>query len=137
MDDYFTRCAMSAYDSRAAIPLSRSVEDYQHLAAQNLSAQKPEIANFPLAGVEADKPLPLVSGINPAWQGKVEALRQQAIIPLLGNKENLSISEWTELCARFVALEAWQAKKPASSVEQLGAARIREILGGKLKGGDR
>ncbi|MGB8410952.1 MAG: hypothetical protein WCE58_13715, partial [Gallionella sp.] len=133
INDYFTRCALSAFDARAAAPLSRSIEDYQHLAAQNLSTQNPEIANFPLAGVEANKPLPLVSDINPAWQSKVEALRQRAIIPLLGNKENLSISEWTELCARFVALEAWQAKKPASSVEQLGAARIREILGGNSK----
>ena len=133
VDDYFTRCALAAFDARTALPLSRSIEDYQHLAGQNLSAQNPEVAIFPLARVEANKPLSMVSDINPAWQSKMEALREQVIIPLLGNKENLSISEWTVLCARFAAFEAWQAKKPPTSAAQLGVARIREILGGKSK----
>jgi hypothetical protein len=133
VDDYFTRCQLAAYDARAAVPLSRTAEDYQHLAAQKLSAQNPEVANFPLATVEANKPLPLVSGINPAWQDKVEALREQAILLLLGKKDSLTASEWTALGARFAAFDAWQARKPASSVEQLGLARIREVLGGKSK----
>ena len=40
VNDYFTRCGMAAYDIRAAIPLSRSAEDYQGVAAQTLSAAK-------------------------------------------------------------------------------------------------
>ncbi len=129
ISDYFTRCQLAAYDARAAVPLSRSTEDYQRLAAQSLSAQSADVANFPLATVEANKPLPLVAGINPAWQAKLEALREQAAIPLFGKKENLSAAEWVVLCARFAAFEAWQADKPASNVEQLGIARVREILG--------
>jgi hypothetical protein len=131
--DYFTRCQLAAYDARAAMPLSRSEEDYQHLAAQSLSAQNQEVANFPLVTVESNKPLPLVSGINPAWQGKVETLREQAIMPLLGKKDSLSASDWTVLCSKFAAFEAWQAAKPATSIEQLGIARIREILASKHK----
>ncbi len=127
--DYFTRCQLAAYDARAAVPLSRSTEDYQQLAAQNLSAQNQEVANFPLATIEADKPLPLVSGLNPAWQEKVDALREQVVVPLLGNKRSLSAPEWIDICARFSAFEAWQADKPANNVEQLGIVRIREILG--------
>jgi hypothetical protein len=127
--DYFTRCQLAAYDARAAVPLSRSTEDYQQLAAQNLSAQNQEVANFPLATIEADKPLPLVFGLNPAWQEKVEALREQVVLPLLGNKRSLSAPEWIDICARFAAFEAWQADKPANNVEQLGIVRIREILG--------
>jgi hypothetical protein len=127
VSDYFTRCGLAAYDARAAMPLSRSAEDYQNIAAQTLSAQSTDIANFPLATVEPDKPLPLVTGINPAWQKKIDAFRQQAIIPLLGKKENLSASEWATLCARFAAFETWQAAKPACSAEQLGVARLREI----------
>lgn len=133
VDDYFTRCQLAAYDARAAVPLSRSVEDYQHLAAQSLSAQSLEVAKFPLVTVEANKPLPLVSGINPAWQGKVEAMREQAIMPLLGKKDSLTASEWAALGAKFAAFEAWQARKPATCIEQLGLARIREVLGGKTK----
>ena len=129
VSDYFTRCQLAAYDARAAVPLSRSAEDYQHLATQSLSAQNTDVANFPLATVEANKPLPLVSGINPAWQARVEALREQATMPLFGKRESLSAPEWAVLCTKFAAFEAWQAGKPANNVEQLGIARIREILG--------
>ena len=129
VSDYFTRCQMAAYDARAAAPLSRSAEDYQRLAAQNLSAQNQDVADFPLATVEADKPLPLVAGINPAWQCKLDALRERVVAPLLGSRESLSAQGWAALSARFAAFEAWQAEKPAGSVEQLGIARIRSIFG--------
>src|SRR5574340_872787 len=43
VNDYFTRCQLAAYDIRAALPLSRSTEDYLHIAAQNLSAQNTDI----------------------------------------------------------------------------------------------
>lgn len=127
--DYFTRCQLAAYDARAAVPLSRSAEDYQQLAAQSLSARSAAVANFPLATVEANKPLPLVSGINPAWQAGMEALREQAVLPLFGTKDSLSAAEWEVLCAKFSAFDAWQAGKPVNRVEQLGIMRIREILG--------
>lgn len=127
--DYFTRCQLAAYDARAAVPLSRSAEDYQRLAAQNLSAESREVADFPLATIEADKPLSLTSGTNPAWQGRLDALRDLVIKPLLGDKKSLSAQEWAALCARFAAFEAWLAEKPAGNVEQLGIARIRVILG--------
>ncbi|MBA4141761.1 MAG: hypothetical protein H0X43_01900 [Nitrosospira sp.] len=125
--DYFTRCQMAAYDARAAAPLSRSTEDYQEIAAQTLSAQNAAVASFPLATVEPDKPLPLVSGVNPAWQKQIDALRERVIVPLLGEKENLPASEWSALCAKLAPFEAWQAKKPVCCAEQLGVARLREI----------
>jgi len=112
---------LAAYDARAALPLSRSTEDYQQLAAQSLSAQSSDVANFPLATVEANKPLPLVSGINPAWQTKLEALREQVVVPLHGKKESLSKPEWDALCEKFSAFEAWQASKPSNHVEQLAS----------------
>jgi hypothetical protein len=127
VNDYFTRCRLAAYDPRAAVPLSRSTEDYEHIASENLSAQNSDIADFPLATIEAGKPLPLYSGINPAWQSGIDALREQAINPILGEKENLSASEWEELCVKFAPFEAWQAAKPACCAERLGDARLREI----------
>ena len=127
VNDYFTRCGMAAYDIRAAIPLSRSAEDYQASPPKPYRRKSADIANFPLATVEADKPLPLVAGINPAWQKQIEALREHTIVPLLGKKESLSAAQWTTLSARFEAFEAWQAAEPAGDVEQLGVARLREI----------
>lgn len=131
--DYFTRCQLAAYDGRAALPLSRSEEDYRHLAAQTLSAQNPEVGSFPLAAVAADKPLPLLAGLNPAWQVRMEALRVHTVVPLFGNKDSLSATEWAALCARFAAFETWQAGKPDTRVEQLGPARIRELAGGDAR----
>lgn len=129
--DYFTRCQLAAYDARAAVPLSRAVEDYQRLAAQSLSAQNVDVADFPLAMVAADRALPLISGINPAWQDRVNALNEQVVVPLLGEKGCLTASEWEALCTRFSAFDAWLAEKPATSVESLGIARLREMLGSR------
>jgi len=135
LDDYFTRCHLAAYDARAAEPLSRSAADYQQFAAQNLSSQNQEVENFPLATIEADKPMPLRSGINPVWAARITALRKQVLVPLLGEKERLSASEWNEVCDKFAAFATWQAAKPATSVEALGIARIQEILQSKHQAG--
>ncbi|HCI14740.1 MAG: hypothetical protein A2063_06995 [Gallionellales bacterium GWA2_60_142] len=128
IDDYFTRCRLAAYDIRAAAPLSRAVEDYQQLAAKSLSAQSAEVADFPLATVAANKPLPLLAGVNPAWQARLEAFRAQVVQPLLGDMDALDDRAWAALCARFAAFDAWQANKPQGNVERLGIDRIREII---------
>ncbi|PTR06755.1 hypothetical protein C8R32_10939 [Nitrosospira sp. Nsp5] len=133
VSDYFTRCQLAAYDARAAVPLSRSAEDYQNIAAQTLSAQNTDIANFPLATVDPDKPLPLISGVNPAWQKQVDALYEQAIVPLFGRKDSLFAAEWVALCVKFTAFDAWQSAKPACSAEELGGERLREIFVSKHK----
>jgi len=133
VSDYFTRCQLAAYDARAAVPLSRSVEDYQQLAGQSLSAQSVDIAIFPLAGIAANKPLSLITNINPAWQASMDALRLQVVTPLLGNKESLTAAEWTDLCDKFAAFDAWQAGKPQSCAEPLGIVRVRELLAGGHK----
>jgi hypothetical protein len=133
INDYFTRCMMAEFDARAAIPLSRSAEDYQLLAALNLSAQNEAVAAFPLAKIEAGKSFPLLSGINPAWRDKVEVLRTNVVKPLLGDKQYLTSAEWSALCAKFSAFETWQIKRPSSLVSGLGIIRIREIIGGSDK----
>ncbi len=133
IDDYFTRCQLAAYDGRAALPLSRSADDYQKLAAQNLSINSEEIINFPLAAIEANKALSLVSGINPAWKAKLDAFRVKVVVSLLGEKETLSLEDWSMLCGKFAAFDAWKAAKPATGVESLGIVRLREIQSGSYQ----
>lgn len=127
VDDYFTRCRLAAFDSRATAPLSRSVEDYQRLAPGSLSEQCDEVANFPLAMIAPDSPLPLTGGVNPAWQSRLDDLYRQLVLPLLGEQQALSFDVWTDLRARFAPFEAWRAAKPVTSVEVLGIARVREL----------
>jgi hypothetical protein len=127
VDDYFVRCQMATFDARAALPLSRSLEDYQLLASRELSVAADEVAAFPLALVAAGRDLPLEAGINPAWQQAIAALRTQVVTPLLGVRAALSLAEWQALSARFAALDAWLADKPVTQVETLGAERLREL----------
>ncbi len=133
VDDYFTRCRMAAYDPRAAAPLSRSVEDYQQLAAQELSAGAAGLAAFPLAAVADDQPLPLQVGVNPAWMPRIQMLREKVVAPIFGDRPSLAAEEWDALSGKFVALENWLAEKPVTPVEKLGRERIRAILDGKSR----
>ncbi len=128
VDDYFMRCRMAAYDTRAALPLSRSTGDYEKLAGQILSVQNVEVAAFPLATIAPDKPLPLHAELNPAWIDEIGALHKLVIKPLLGDKASITAGEWSGVSAKFDPFDAWQNAKPAVAVGELGIARLREML---------
>ena len=128
VDDYFGRCRLAAYDPRALAAVNRDEKDYALLATTNLSLTATEAAGFPLAHVAAGQPLPLQTGLNPAWAAAMAALNTTVITPLLGDKSELTQAEWVALVAKFAPYEAWLAAKAGVSVEKLGLPRIREIL---------
>lgn len=133
IDDYFMRCRLVAFDGRAVSSMNRNEKDYEVLAVQTLSAEGAELAAFPLARVEAGKPLPLMDGINPAWQAPIAAFRAQVVNVVLGNKASLTAAEWSQVCAIFAPLEAWLATKPITKVEHLGLVRIRAVAAGHFQ----
>ena len=133
VDDYFARCRLAAFDPRALAALNREEKEYLTLAAKDLSITAAEVSGFPLARIEAGRPLPLKDGINPAWSAGVAALQAQVIKPMLGDKAALTESEWTAICAKFGAFDAWTAGKAGAAVEKLGLKRVRDILAGKAK----
>jgi hypothetical protein len=134
VDDYFTRCRLAAFDPRVTAAVNRTEEDYLAAVAKDMSVTAQEVAGFPLARVEAGRPLPLAAGLNPAWSAGVAALASSVVTPLVGpGRSTLSESEWTSIRSKFAAHEAWLAEKPSTAVEKLGLARVREIhaLGAK------
>jgi hypothetical protein len=134
VDDYFTRCRLAAFDPRVTAAVNRTEEDYLAAVAKDMSVTAQEVAGFPLARVEAGRPLPLAAGLNPAWSAGIAALASSVVTPLVGpGRSTLSESEWTSIRAKFAAHEAWLAEKPSTAVEKLGLARVREIhaLGAK------
>jgi hypothetical protein len=134
VDDYFARCRLAAFDPRATAALNREEKDFASLAAMDLSIASKEVAAFPLAKVGPDSPLPLGAGVNPAWADAVETLRTKAVVPLLGDKvTQLSEADWSLLRKRLSPFERWAATRPNTSVEKLGAVRIRELLAGDAK----
>ncbi|MDT8364673.1 MAG: hypothetical protein RQ714_08545 [Nitrosomonas sp.] len=52
------------------------------------------------------------------------------IAPLLGHTDTLIVEDWKKIKDNFSAYQAWLGVKPATAVESLGIARIRQILDG-------
>ncbi|MEI2741391.1 MAG: hypothetical protein V9G63_02965 [Candidatus Competibacter sp.] len=138
IDDYFTRCRLAAFDTRAAEPLNPALTEYESFAGKNLSASTEEVAALPLAKIEAGKPLPLESGLNPAWSAAMADFRAKIMPPGFNEKTSISVQEWDALCARFAAHKKWLSNKKGASVEGLGLTRVRTLLNDgykdKLKG---
>ncbi len=130
IDDYFTRCQLAAFDSRAAEALNAAPAVYAALSARPLVGNDAEIAALPLAAIAANQPLPLQQGVNPAWAGALRELHDTVIEPLLGARDSLSADDWQQISQQLSAWLAWQAAKPQTGVLALGEARLREILAG-------
>jgi hypothetical protein len=131
VDDFFTRCRLAAFDSRAVNALNREEKDYLIFAAKDVTLAWDEIASFPLAQVGADKPLPLENGLNPAWASAMTHFAMEIVRPLLGLKPFITESDWGTLTAMFAPYEAWIRTKGGPKVEKLGIDRVREVLSGK------
>ena len=129
VDDYFSRCRLAAFDARALAALNRQETEYLAIAAKDLSITAEEVAGFPLARIEPNQPLPLETGLNPAWAGAIATLKTAAIGPILGAaRTSLTEAEWTALKAALAPFEAWSSAKAGAAVAGLGIARVREIL---------
>ena len=145
VDDYFTRCRMIGFDIRSAEAINRPADHYLALSAKNLSLRgnpvgaplapasaAAEVASFPIALAAPDAPLPLTTGINPAWVAAVAQLRGDAVAIAFGvDKTTLSEAEWMDLSGRFAAYEKWLSTKPGDKVAAIDWARAKEILDGK------
>lgn len=133
VEDYFARCRLAAFDTRAVAALNREEKEYLALAAKDLTITAAEVATFPLARVEPNRPLPLKEGVNPAWTAAVATLHTAAVKPLLGDKTVLTEADWTTLTGKLAGYDAWVTGKAGATVEKLGLKRVREILGTKAK----
>lgn len=133
IDDYFARSRLAAYDARALTALNRQESEYLAIAAKDLNITVSEVVGFPLARIEPNRPLPLTGALNPAWVDQMRAFREQVVTPLLGEREELTESDWATLHGRLAPYEAWQSAKRGAAVEALGVARVREILAGEAK----
>ncbi len=127
IDDYFMRCQLTAFDSRAAERLNPAAATYELLANRSLSGEDTDISALPLAAVEAGKPLPLSDGINPAWADTIRRLKDTVITPLLGEREQLTPDEWRQVRDRFATYRSWQEARPDTLIHQLGEERLKAI----------
>jgi hypothetical protein len=130
VEDWYARAAIAAYDERALAAIDGREEEYLRFAAHDLTIEGHELRELPLARVRAGGDLPLTESVNPAFRSAIAALREQAIVPLLGERQSLSRDEWCSLLARFTAYDAWIANQPDAALDALDDARIAALLGG-------
>ena len=133
IEDYFVRCRLAAFDARALTAVNRPETEYVSVVAKDMTGAAPEMVGFPMARIEPGKPLPLADRINPAWQEEISKFRAEAVVPLLGEKSELTEADWKLLQEKFGAFRAWLAVKAGATVEKLGLTRVREILAGKSR----
>ena len=92
-----------------------------------------EIAAYPLAKIEGNKPLPISSGINPAWEKIISEFKQLVVTPLFQNKDSITENEWNKIIETFNAYAQWTSEEEGHPVKALGIERIQTILSGTYK----
>ncbi len=133
IDDFFARCRLVAFDTRALASMNRDEKDFAALAAQELTISSAAIAALPLAKVDANRALPLADSVNPAWAAAVARLASAAIAPLLGARPTLTEADWGLVQSKIAPFDAWSDNKPATGAEKLGLPRLRELLRGPVR----
>jgi hypothetical protein len=132
LDDFFVRCRLAAFDTRAGDAMNASDDALKSLGAAALTSAHADIAALPLAKVGAGAAVPLSadinSGINPAWSASIASFREAAVVPLLGPRAALTESDWLAVQDQLAVFVAWQAAKPAGLPAEAEAVRDLERL---------
>jgi hypothetical protein len=122
------RCRLAAFDPRAGDALNASEDSFKSLAGTSLNVDSETIAALPLATVAAGAALPLGAGINPAWAARIAALKSAVVLPLLGERESLTETEWQSVQEKLAPYAAWRSAKPAGEPPEAEAIRDLERL---------
>lgn len=133
VDDYFIRCRLAAFDTQSTEVLNLQVARVETITAKDLSSCIEEIAAYPLAKIEANKPLPVSAGINPAWEKAISEFKTLTVSVLFPNKDTISEIEWNKITETFAPYAQWKSEKEGDVVEGLGIERVRAILAGTEK----
>lgn len=133
IEDFFLRCRLAAFDAQSTEVLNLQVNRVESITAKDLSQCMDEIALYPLAKIEANKALPLTSGINPAWEKTITDFKKLICQRLFQNQEFISESDWVKVTETFAPYAQWKSEKEGERVELLGISRIQEILKGPYK----
>ncbi len=127
IDDFFTRVRLASFDPRAGALMNGEEAELVRLATLDLSVSG-EAGKLPLANVVAGRALPLMDGINPDWMLALNAFRAQVVTPLLGERNELTASEWQALVEKFSTYQAWLNERPVQAIDVLDAGRIEALV---------
>ena len=127
VEDFFLRCRLAAFDARAGEVLCGAEESFNAMATAQLQEDDAAIVQLPLARIAAGVALPLGAGVNPAWAGRIAALRELVLTPLLGEREALHEADWARLKQHLAAYAAWLAAKPDATAAAPGLCELEKL----------
>ncbi len=127
VEDWFVRCRLAAFDTRAGAALNATDDTLLALGGGTLTTGADSIAALPLAHVQAGAALPLSAGLNPAWAARIHALRDAAVTPLLGQREALSEVDWQQLKDKLAPYASWLAARPDPAAEGDGVRQLEKL----------
>jgi hypothetical protein len=128
INDYFLRCSLINYDEDVKNIL-KAQTDKMFLSENGSLFPKEKLAELPLAICAANKPLPLDSTINPAWQSEINDFNENVIKHFFDTKiDSLTEENWRKIEKAFEPYLAWYKAMPENPVSVLGLDRINEIL---------
>jgi len=133
IDDYFLRCQMAEFDPQSAETLNSLTARIEQINTKDLPNCIDEIASYPIAKIESQKPLSFEVGINPAWREKLLKLKKLVFEPQNGKIQDLAEEEWMKLCNKFIPYRTWKAEKVGIAIEQLGLNATRQLLASNKK----
>ncbi len=133
INDYFLRCAIAEFDDNTADLFNGIVKKDFLITGKTLSEDCQELAGLPLATIKKYCPLPLSTGLNPAWTKKMAIFKSIVVNSCLGERESLSLSDWNTVLAIFEPLISWKERKPVHSFDHLDKERISILLTGTVK----
>lgn len=140
IDDYFLRCEFSSFAPGSTEALN--ADDKWPGPLENGPLAADLLLSWPLARVAPERPLSAFGGLNPAWRGPVERFIDLTK-PLLAKPGLMTRQDWLKIQNAFAihtsalaarpVLEAVETTvPPTSTLDQLGAARIEEILSSRI-----
>lgn len=134
IEDYFLRCKLTEYAPDKAAALSAGAEVFQQLAAGNIQCSNEALIALPLVASATDQPLPLTKGVNPAWKIQLQTFTEDAVIPLLGQKESITEDEFTLIEQKLMPYQECLNSKPDSSTALLSLPFLQALVNGEKQG---
>jgi hypothetical protein len=137
VDDYFGRCRLAAFDTRAPRRREPRGEGLRSRSPRRTSAiTAAEVAGFPLAQVAARQAAPARRWCESrVGDRRGRPAARAAVTPLLGDRDRTHrgrLGRHDQAETRPVRRLGWPRRRGAS-VEKLGLARLRAILSGTAK----
>ena len=109
IDDYFLRCRLAAFSSASTAALNA---EEQLVAPDEHGLLDPAaLSSLPLSRIEADAPLRLDTGLNPAWRDKAKRFFALAA-PILPDMAFLKEEDWEALQLALARYGAALAARP-------------------------